>query len=263
MAPLLPRIGGGMWAESWQGRGRQWLLTGLLAAILSLGAVPAQAQTERSAEEIEQIVREYLLREPEIIMQAIEELQRQREATTAAEQRERLTSGRAALVADDRDPVVGNPDGDVTLVEFFDYRCGYCRAMVEPMRSLLEGDPQLRVVMKEFPILGPDSLLASQAALAAHMQGGYEAMHWGLLGENSIDEAVVRRLAEAQGLDVEQLMVDMQSEAVAEHIQDNLLLAQGLAINGTPSFVIGDTILPGAVPATHLADLIGQERSGG
>ena len=250
-------------AESWKQSGKALALVALLAAGSSLGVGTAQAQTEPSTEEIERIVREYLLREPEIIMQAIEELQRRREATTVAEQRERLTSGRDALVADDRDPVIGNPDGDVTLVEFFDYRCGYCRAMVEPMQSLLEGDPQLRVVMKEFPILGPDSLLASRAALAAHMQDGYEAMHWGLLAESSIDEAAIRRLAEEQGLDVEQLMVDMQSETVAEHIQDNIQLAQGLAINGTPSFVIGDTILPGAVPAERLADLVGQERASG
>ena len=250
-------------AESWKQTGKAWALAGLLALVSSLGAGAAQAQTEPSTEEIERIVREYLLREPEVIMQAIEELQRRREATTAAEQRERLASGRDALVADDRDPVIGNPDGDVTLVEFFDYRCGYCRAMIEPMQSLLEGDPQLRVVMKEFPILGPDSLLASRAALAAHMQDGYEAMHWGLLGESTIDEATIRRLAEAQGLDVEQLMADMHSDTVADHIQDNIQLAQGLAINGTPSFVIGDTILPGAVPATRLADLINQQRSSG
>jgi protein-disulfide isomerase len=86
-------------------------------------------------------------------------------------------------VADARDPVLGNPDGDVTLVEFFDYRCGYCRIMAEPMQALIARDPELRIVMKEFPILGPDSLLASRAALAAHRQGGYEAMHWALLAE--------------------------------------------------------------------------------
>jgi protein-disulfide isomerase len=250
-------------AVSWKQDGKVWALAGLLAASLSLGAVTAQAQTEPSTAEIERIVREYLLREPEIIMQAIEELQRRREATTAAEQRERLTSERDSLVADDRDPVIGNPDGDVTLVEFFDYRCGYCRAMVEPMQSLLEGDPQLRVVLKEFPILGPDSLLASRAALAAKKQGGYEAMHWALLAESRIDEAAIRRLAEEQGLDVEQLMADMQSDTIADHIQDNLVLAQGLAINGTPSFVIGQTILPGAVPVTRLEDLVTQERAAG
>lgn len=250
-------------ADSWKQNGKVWALSGLLAAILSLGAVTARAQTEPSTAEIERIVREYLLREPEIIMQAIEELQRRREAATVAEQRERLTSERSSLVADDRDPVIGNPDGDVTLVEFFDYRCGYCRAMVEPMRSLLEGDPQLRIVLKEFPILGPDSMLASRAALAAKKQGGYEAMHWALLAESRIDEAAIRRLAEEQGLDVEQLMADMQSDSVADHIQDNLVLAQGLAINGTPSFIIGETILPGAVPAERLADLVTQERASG
>jgi protein-disulfide isomerase len=234
-----------------------------LALATGLVSFSARAEPQQSVEEIEQIVREFLLREPEIIMQAIEELQRRREATVAAEQRERLAQDRDFLVGDERDPVLGNVEGDVTLVEFFDYRCGYCRAMVEPMQSLLRGDPQLRIVMKEFPILGSDSLLASKAALAAHLQGGYEAMHWALLAENRIDETVIRRLAEAQGLDVERLIQDMASDDIASHIQDNILLAQGLAINGTPSFVIGDTIIPGAVPGGRLEELVSQERAGG
>jgi protein-disulfide isomerase len=243
-------------------QGRFWRLF-FVTLVLATGlvSVSARAEPQQSAEEIEQIVREYLLREPEIIMRAIEELQRRREATVAAEQRERLAQDRDLLVGDERDPVLGNVEGDVTLVEFFDYRCGYCRAMVEPMQSLLRGDPQLRIVMKEFPILGPDSLLASKAALAADLQGGYEAMHWALLAENRIDETVIRRLAETQGLDVERLMQDMASDDIASHIQDNILLAQGLAINGTPSFVIGDTIIPGAVPAGRLAELVSQERA--
>ena len=241
---------------------RHWLGGLLLGSMLVVApAGGGQAQTALPADEVERIVREYLLREPEIIMQAIEELQRRREAQAVVEQRERLAGEQTALVGDARDPVLGNPDGDVTLVEFFDYRCGYCRIMAEPMQSLLAGDPDLRVVMKEFPILGPDSLLASRAALAAHQQGGYEAMHWALLAANRIDEAVIRRLAAEQGLDVERLLGDMQADPVAEHIQDNILLAQGLNINGTPSFVIGDTVLPGAVPVERLAGLVDEARS--
>jgi len=241
-------------------RGRFWAWAAL-AGLLSAAPLSGSAQDELPRDEVERIVREYLLREPEIIMQAIEELQRRREAQAAVEQRERLTGEQDALYADARDPVLGNPDGDVTLIEFFDYRCGYCRIMAEPMQALLADDPNLRVVMKEFPILGPDSLLASRAALAAHRQGGYEAMHWALLAENRIDEAVIRRLAEAQGLDVDQLFADMQAEPIAEHIQDNILLAQGLDINGTPSFVIGEAVLPGAVPVERLAGLVAEQRT--
>jgi protein-disulfide isomerase len=238
-----------------------WLGGAVVSMLLAAAPVEAQAQSELPRDEVERIVREYLLREPEIIMQAIEELQRRREAEAAVEQRERLAGEEGALYADARDPVLGNPDGDVTLIEFFDYRCGYCRVMAEPMQALLADDPNLRVVMKEFPILGPDSLLASRAALAAHRQGGYEAMHWALLAENRIDEAVITRLAEEQGLDVDQLLADMEAEPIAAHIQDNILLAQGLDINGTPSFVIGETVLPGAVPVERLAGLVAEQRA--
>ncbi len=239
------------------------LLGGVVAMFLATAPDGGRAQADLPREEVERIVREYLLREPEIIMQAIEELQRRREAQAAADQRERLVMEREALKADARDPVLGNPDGDVTLVEFFDYRCGYCRIMAEPMQTLIANDPRLRVVMKEFPILGPDSLLASRAALAAHKQGGYEAMHWALLAESRIDEAVIRRLAAAQGLDVDRLLSDMEADAVADLIQDNILLAQGLGINGTPSFIIGDTVLPGAVPIERLVQLVDQTRAAG
>ena len=250
--------------SSWQAVvARRWFCALAFSAVLAVQPGDARAEVELPEAEVERIVREYLLREPEIIMQAIEELQRRRDAQATVDQRERLAGEREALVADARDPVLGNPDGDVTLIEFFDYRCGYCRIMAEPMQSLLAQDPDLRIVMKEFPILGPDSLLASRAALAAHRQGGYEAMHWALLAENRIDEQVIRRLAAAQGLDVEQLAVDMQADPVADHIQDNILLAQGLGVNGTPSFIIGDTVLPGAVPVERLVGLLAEQRAAG
>lgn len=238
-----------------------WLVGAAMAGVLLAGD-EARSQSELPQDEVERIVREYLLREPEVIMQAIEELQRRRDVQAADEQRQRLDSQRETLLADARDPVLGDAAGDVTLVEFFDYRCGYCKAMAAPMRELIEGDPALRVVMKEFPILGPDSLLASKAALAAAMQGGYEAMHWALYDQTRIDEGVVRDLAGEQGLDVEQLFLDMESEAVLAHIEDNILLAQSLGINGTPSFIIGDTVLPGAVPPARLSALVAQERAG-
>lgn len=243
---------------------RGWLKAAALGAVLVSGAGEARAQeTGLPVEEVERIVRDYLMREPEIIMQAVEELQRRREAAAAASQQDRLAAERDALVADPRDPILGNPDGDVTLVEFFDYRCGYCRAMVEPMRGLLAEDADLRVVMKEFPILGPESLLASRAALAAHAQGLFEPMHWGLMGLNRIDEPAIRALAAEIGLDVERLFADMEAETVLGHIEDNLVMGQGLGINGTPSFIIGETLLPGAVPVARLTDLVAQERAAG
>lgn len=249
--------------SGWRNGRLRLLAAGMLGLAAASGAGDGRAEEQRSPAEIEAIVREYLLREPEIIMQAIEELQRRRDAQATAEQLERLDTEREALHADTRDPVLGDPAGDVTLIEFFDYRCGYCKAMAAPMRALIGDDPDLRVVMKEFPILGPDSLLASKAALAAGLQDGYEAMHWALLAQPRIDATVVRDLATEHGLDVDRLFADMESEPVLQHIQDNILLAQSLGINGTPSFVIGDTVLPGAVPADRLAALVAEERAGG
>lgn len=232
-----------------------------LAAALALPGIPARAADELPQAEVERIVREYLLREPEVIMEAIEELQRRRDMAASQQQREQILANRPMLVADPRDPAIGNPDGDVTLVEFFDYRCGYCRAMVDSLNELIETDSELRVVMKEFPILGPESLLAAKAALAADRQGGYSAMHFALMAEDRIDDATIRRLAEANGLDVEQLVADMESEPVRAHIQDNIRLAQSLGISGTPSFVVGETLLPGAVPLAALNEHIDAERS--
>ncbi len=232
-----------------------------LAAALALPGIPARAADELPQAEVERIVREYLLREPEVIMQAIEELQRRRDMAASEQQRDQIVANRSMLVADPRDPAIGNPDGDVTLVEFFDYRCGYCRAMVDSLSELIETDSGLRVVMKEFPILGPESLLAAKAALAADRQGGYSAMHFALMAEDRIDDATIRRLAAANDLDVDQLMADMESEPVRAHIQDNIRLAQSLGISGTPSFVVGETLLPGAVPLAALNEHIDAERA--
>jgi protein-disulfide isomerase len=232
-----------------------------LAFALVLPLLPARAADQLPQAEVERIVREYLLREPEVIMQAIEELQRRRDLAASQQQRDQIAANRQLLVADSRDPAIGNPDGDVTLVEFFDYRCGYCRAMVDSINELVASDPDVRVVMKEFPILGPESLLAAKAALAADRQGAYAAMHFALMAEDRIDEAAIRRLAAANDLDVDRLMADMESEPVRAHIQDNIRLAQSLGISGTPSFVVGETLLPGAVPLAALNEHIGAERS--
>ena len=233
----------------------------VLAFTLVLPLLPAQAADELPKAEVEQIVRDYLMREPEIIMQAIEELQRRRDMAAGEQQRDQIVANRQSLVADPRDPALGNPDGDVTLVEFFDYRCGYCRGMMDTLDELVDSDPDLRMVMKEFPILGPESLLAAKAALAADRQGAYAAVHFALMAADRIDDATIRRIAADNGLDVDQLLADMESEPVLTHIQDNIRLAQSLGISGTPSFVVGDTLLPGAVPLAALNEHIGAERS--
>jgi protein-disulfide isomerase len=174
--------------------------------------------------------------------------------------RKALTDQRDALEKDPLAPVAGNPRGDVTVVEFFDYSCGYCKRVAPALEALKAADPNVRVVYKEFPILGPGSVFAARAALAAHRQGKYEPLHRALMQADALDEAVVRRLAAEVGLDVARLEKDMEAPEVMQALQGNQQLAAALDIGGTPAFVIGERLVPGAVGAEALQALVNQER---
>ena len=236
------------------------LMTGLLALTLSLPAM-AQSTGELPVEEVERIVREYLMREPEIIYEAIEELQARRQIAERERQRQAIGELQDEIFENPNDPIIGNPEGDVTLVEFFDYRCGYCRQMGPGMQELVEQDGELRVVMKEFPILGPDSVVAARAALAARMQGDYGSFHFALMEADNLTPEGVFQLAIDHNLDVTQLEEDMNGEEVAQQIGENIQLAEALGITGTPSFIVGETLVPGAASIEQLAQLVDQERN--
>lgn len=240
------------------------LLAGLLAGQL-LAPPPAAAQassTER--EKIEAVIRDYLLANPEIVMEALEELDRRAEAQANADRARALSESRAELEEDPDAPVLGNPEGDVVVVEFFDYQCGYCKQVAEPLRRLLEEDSGVRLVMKEFPILGPASLQGARAALAAARQGLYEEFHWALMDHRGqLSEARVLEIAEASGLDLERLRADMRDPAIEAKLRNNYRLAERLDIRGTPAFVVGDTLLPGAVPLERLRQIVAEVRAGG
>ena len=216
-----------------------------------------------SVQEVERIVKEYLLREPEILFEALQELQRRRDAAEAQRQRAVLVERRGELHGLPEDPVLGDPAGDVTLVAFMDYRCGYCRSMAPALRRLLEEDRRVRLVIKEFPILGPDSLLAARAALAARRQGRYADLHWALYQARDLSEGAVLELARRAGLDVERLARDMRSAEDERTIERTRALADALGISGTPAFVIGDTLIPGATPVARLVELIAKARRPG
>jgi protein-disulfide isomerase len=163
---------------------------------------------------------------------------------------------------DPASPVGGNPAGDVTMVEFFDYNCPYCRRVAAPMRETMAADPQLRVVYKEFPILGPNSVIVAKAALAAHRQGRYIAFHDALMQvRGAADEAGALRIAAEIGLDLERLKADMADPIIQSAIDRNLRLAQALRIAGTPGFVIGEQILRGATDAATLQSLVAKARN--
>jgi protein-disulfide isomerase len=209
----------------------------------------------------EQRVREYLLRNPEVIMEALQILQ-ERQRAAEAENLKRAIAERSEEILNDPDaPVGGNPSGDVTLVEFFDYNCPYCRRVAPTVVELGESDPDLRVVYKEFPILGPESEFAARAALAARKQGKYVPFHNALMrATDQVTEQTVIEIAREVGVDTEQLKADMQDPAIEGAIARNLRLANALGITGTPSFIIGQELVPGAADLGRLQGLVVRAR---
>lgn len=208
-------------------------------------------------DEFERRVRDFLMGHPEVIMQSVNQLQAHQRANEETDVQTILKSRADEVFRDPASPTSGNPNGDVTLVEFFDYNCPYCRQMTPIMIQAETADPQLRVVYKEFPILGPNSTFAAKAALAAHKQGKYVAFHRALYQvRGTVNPSKVVEVATAVGLDVERLKTDMEDSAIQAAIDKNLALAQALRINGTPGFVAGDQILRGAVDLKALQAFI-------
>ncbi|MDE2881095.1 MAG: DsbA family protein, partial [Acidobacteriota bacterium] len=175
----------------------------LCAAIAGDGRAQTDQQPPPDKEAVREIVREYLLEHPEVIEEAIRALQARRQADQVARTRDALVKNRMALVRHPLSPVSGNPEGDVTLVEFFDYQCGYCKRSLEPVMDLLETDPGLRVVWKDFPVLGQVSTFAALASMAAQKQGKYLELHKALMGAGErLTEESVMEIAGQAGLDV-------------------------------------------------------------
>lgn len=237
-------------------------LLAMLAVVFAL-ATPAAAQpfTPGQREEVVRILREALTRDPSILREAITALQEDetRRADTAA--RSAIAALRDDLVRTPGDPVGGNPAGDVTVVEFYDIRCPYCRRMVPVIAELLRRDPGVRVVYKDMPVLGPASMLGARALLAAQKQGGYLKLHALLMtGTPTIDRDALRVAAGRAGLDWPRLERDMEVPDVAVRINNNLAVAQKLRIEGTPAYVIGGTLLPGAVDLASLEDAVASAR---
>jgi protein-disulfide isomerase len=233
----------------------------ILAAALML-AGPAAAQTATpDVPAIERIVRDYLLKNPEVILEAIENLEKKRTENAQGAAKAAIAERRAELVDDPDSPIAGNPNGDIAIIEFFDYRCPYCKQVVPTLAQLLKEDPKLRLVHKELPILGPDSVVATRAALAARKQNKYHPMHAALMRTRALDEASILKLAAEQGLDTARLKADMQSAETDEIIERNRRLARALNITGTPAFIIGDALVPGAIDLRALKSLVAEARA--
>jgi len=218
-------------------------------------SVPAQSMTD---DQVKQLALEAILENPEIIMQAVAILQ-QREKEQAASG---ANTVRLEVESDPNAPNLGNPEGDVTGVEFFDYNCPYCRSAGQTVQALLAADENVRVIYREWPILGDDSVMAARAALAAREQGKYEAFHWALMnGEGRVTEALIFKVARDLGMDVAQLEADMVSPAVEAHIALSNALAQQLGFTGTPAFIVGDKTAPGMLSLDEITTLVAEARA--
>jgi protein-disulfide isomerase len=232
---------------------------------LSSAAFPARAQdkpfTPEQEKRIKEMVKEYILANPEIILEAVQTLRRRQEEAQKKAAQEALKTKRGELQGAKDLPVMGNPNGDVTVVEFMDYRCGYCKGVKPVLDQVLKEDGKIRFVVKEFPILGPASRTASMAAIASLKQGKYVAFHNALMAyPNNLTEEVIFALARQVGIDVAKLKEDMKSDSVMELITRTNQLARDLGINGTPGFIIGDEIVPGAIGADEFKARIAAAR---
>ncbi len=236
------------------------LLTTFILSTTVASSASAGNLTASDEKRIKELAIEAILERPEIIEEAIarlRELQEQRQQQAVVET---IEQRRKDFLEDPNAPVLGNPDGDVTVVEFFDYNCPYCKRAAEPVKKLVEADGNVRLVYREWPILGEGSLFAARAALAARNQGKYEEMHVGLMSGRRVDEAYTIKLAEKIGLDVKRLRKDMQAPEIKQHIELSMELAAGLGINGTPSFLVGNQLAPGLVPYEELVRMVENAR---
>lgn len=216
---------------------------------------------ERAA--MEEIVHQYILDHPEVILESIRRLRAREEKADQDRVKNALAAHSKALVADPDSPVGGNPEGDVTIVEFFDYRCGFCKRVLPVLEEVVKTDGKVRVVYKEFPILGEQSTLAAKAALGAWRldKGKYEAFHFALMhNRGALSEETVMKLAKESGYDPAKVRAAMAAPGIEQALNRNYQLAAALNIQGTPAFIIGDQLAPGAMDLEQFRKLIARAR---
>src|SRR6201994_1349848 len=246
------------------------LLAPALLALALLGtpvSASAQSFTDTQRSDIETIIKSYLIAHPEVLEEAMNELQKRQTAAETAKHEASIAQNAEAIFNSPRGVMLGNKDGDVTFVEFFDYNCGYCKRAMADMMDLMKTDPKLKVVLKEFPVLSPGSVEAAQVAVAVRMQdpGGkkYLDFHQKLLGgRGPADKAHALAAAKDAGLDMARIEKDMASPEVKATIDENFKLAEAMGMNGTPSYVIGKQVVVGAIGLDGLKEKIEQARCG-
>jgi protein-disulfide isomerase len=235
-----------------------------VAAVLAMAAAPplaAQTFNDSQRGEIEKIVRDYLVAHPEVLQEALAELEKRQTLAEAEKHKAGVKEYSQALFASTHQVTLGNPQGDVTLVEFFDYNCGYCKRALSDMLDLMKADPKLKVVLKEFPVLGQGSIEAAQVAVAVRMQDKtgkkYLDFHQKLLtGRGQADRAHALAAAKDVGFDVSRIEKDLQSDEIKTTIEESMKIAEALGLNGTPSYVVGDEVVVGAVGLAALKEKV-------
>src|ERR1700727_1220095 len=238
------------------------------AMMLALpAATPTRAQTFSGdqRQEIEGIVKNYLLQHPEVMQDVMAELEKRQKAAEAEKNRAAVADNNATIFSSPHQVVLGNPQGNVTMVEFFDYNCGYCKRAMSAMLDLIKTDGNLKFVLKEFPVLGEGSVEAARVAVAARMQDGtgkkYIEFHQKLLGgRGAADKMRALAVAKEVGFDMPRLERDMGSDEVKKTIEENMKLAEALGGNRTPSYVVGADVVVGAVGLDSLREKISAER---
>jgi protein-disulfide isomerase len=233
-----------------------------LAARAPAADAPPLNDAQRAG--IEGVVHDYLMKHPEVIIEAVQAYQDKIQADKDKAAKEEVAKRAQDLLHDPQTQVMGNAKSDCTIVEFFDNQCPYCQANEPEIQKLLKQDGRVKLVLKEFPILGPTSLIASKAALASVKQGKYAEFHEALLSHKGHYDkaAVVDEIAKSVGLDMDKLHKDMDSPEIAQEIDRNLDLGRALDINGTPGFVIGDQIVGGASSVDELKKYVSDECKG-
>lgn len=234
---------------------------------LFVEAGPAAGQTQNAASappkaEIEQIVKEYLLQHPEVILESVRLHQEKQRATQEQKAKEALTSRQLELLRDADTPATRVPAGqEISIVEFFDYRCGYCKRVLDILTKVAAENPNVRVVYKELPILGPESIVAAKAALAVANQGQYVKFHNALMKSSAVDIDTIERLAKEAGVDPVKMKADMGSKEISAIIAKNISLAGALNIGATPTFIIGKELYPGALDEAGFKRMIAKAQA--
>ncbi len=253
------------------------VIAGLLTTPMAMAAeTGANALSAAQVEQVKTVVHDYLVTNPQVLVEASLALQKQEVQQVEKKAKQAVVDNAKQIFADPASPAVGNPQGDVTVVEFFDYQCPHCKDMGTVVEQALTGDKNLRIVMKELPIFGANSKDAAAAALASQKQGAdkYLQFHNALLAaSNPLNKDKVMKIAKTIGLNTDQLSKDMDSDAVQNQLKDNFNLAQALGLMGTPTFIVSKwkvgasdnsgqnaAFVPGVVDAAKLQDLIAQAR---